>query len=359
MIQISKINYSDSGLNRKILYLRQFELEESMCIYNVILSGGVGSRLWPLSRKSHPKQYLPLFNEQSLFELTIQRNRSIADKLIVIGNKDNDHLSQEVLNNLDVEYTKIVEAVPRNTAAAIAFAALAVDDDDILIVTPSDHLIEDLEAYDNAMKKAIDLAQKDYIVTFGIHPTRPETGYGYIEHKGDNVLSFREKPNHITAQDFIEQGNFLWNSGMFCFKAKVLLKELKKFEKEIYENSKIVWKENTNGELNEELSMNIPSNSIDYAVMERSKKIKVVPAKFIWNDLGSFESLYDYFVLNGHYVDRNGNMVIGTGVYTSFVGLQNTIFVHTPTANLILQKEYSQEVKNVYTHLEKRNSELI
>lgn len=359
MIQISKINYSDSGLNRKILYLRQFELEESMCIYNVILSGGVGSRLWPLSRKSHPKQYLPLFNEQSLFELTIQRNRSIADKLIVIGNKDNDHLSQEVLNNLDVEYTKIVEAVPRNTAAAIAFAALAVDDDDILIVTPSDHLIEDLEAYDNAMKKAIDLAQKDYIVTFGIHPTRPETGYGYIEHKGDNVLSFREKPNHITAQDFIEQGNFLWNSGMFCFKAKVLLKELKKFEKEIYENSKIVWKENTNGKLNEELSMNIPSNSIDYAVMERSKKIKVVPAKFIWNDLGSFESLYDYFVLNGHYVDRNGNMVIGTGVYTSFVGLQNTIFVHTPTANLILQKEYSQEVKNVYTHLEKRNSELI
>ncbi|WP_353164638.1 mannose-1-phosphate guanylyltransferase [Empedobacter brevis] len=330
-----------------------------MCIYNVILSGGVGSRLWPLSRKSHPKQYLPLFNEQSLFELTIQRNRSIADKLIVIGNKDNDHLSQEVLNNLDVEYTKIVEAVPRNTAAAIAFAALAVDDDDILIVTPSDHLIEDLKAYENAMKKAIDLAQKDHIVTFGVHPTRPETGYGYIEHKGDNVLSFREKPNHITAQDFIEQGNFLWNSGMFCFKAKVLLKELKKFEKEIYENSKIAWKENTNGELNEELSMNIPSNSIDYAVMERSKKIKVVPAKFIWNDLGSFESLYDYFVLNGHYVDRNGNMVIGTGVYTSFVGLQNTIFVHTPTANLILQKEYSQEVKNVYTHLEKRNSELI
>ncbi len=359
MIQISKINYSDSGLNRKILYFCWFELEESMCIYNVILSGGVGSRLWPLSRKSHPKQYLPLFNEQSLFELTIQRNRSIADKLIVIGNKDNDHLSQEVLNNLDVEYTKIVEAVPRNTAAAIAFAALAVDDDDILIVTPSDHLIEDLKAYENAMKKAIDLAQKDYIVTFGVHPTRPETGYGYIEHKGDNVLSFREKPNHITAQDFIEQGNFLWNSGMFCFKAKVLLKELKKFEKEIYENSKIAWKENTNGELNEELSMNIPSNSIDYAVMERSKKIKVVPAKFIWNDLGSFESLYDYFVLNGHYVDRNGNMVIGTGVYTSFVGLQNTIFVHTPTANLILQKEYSQEVKNVYTHLEKRNSELI
>ncbi|HCC95303.1 MAG TPA: mannose-1-phosphate guanylyltransferase, partial [Flavobacteriaceae bacterium] len=186
-----------------------------------------------------------------------------------------------------------------------------------------------------------------------------ETGYGYIEHKGDNVLSFREKPNHITAQDFIEQGNFLWNSGMFCFKAKILLKELKKFEKDIYEASKIAWSENINGELNEELSLNIPSNSIDYAVMERSKKIKVVPAKFVWNDLGSFESLYDYFVMNGHYVDRNGNMVIGTDVYTSFVGLQNTIFVNTPTANLILQKEYSQEVKNVYTHLEKINSELI
>lgn len=330
-----------------------------MSIYNVILSGGVGSRLWPLSRKSHPKQYLPLFDNKSLFELTIQRNRLIADKLMVIGNKDNDHLSQEVLDKLDVEYLKIVEAVPRNTAAAIAFAALAVDDDDILIVTPSDHLIEDMEAYQIAMKNAIDLAQNDFIVTFGIHPTRPETGYGYIEHKGDKVLSFREKPNHITAQDFIEQGNFLWNSGMFCFKAKVLLKELKKFEKEIYEQSKIAWEASNNGELDEALSLEIPSNSIDYAVMERSKKIKVVPAKFVWNDLGSFESLYDYFVMNGHYVDRNGNMVIGTDIYTSFVGLQNTIFVNTSTANLILQKEYSQEVKNVYTHLEKRNSELI
>lgn len=330
-----------------------------MCIYNVILSGGVGSRLWPLSRKSHPKQYLTLFQEKSLFELTIQRNRSIADKLMVIGNVDNDHLSQEVLDKLDVEYLKIVEAVPRNTAAAIAFAALAVNEDDILIITPSDHLIEDNEAYQEAMNKAITLAKNDYIVTFGVQPTRPETGYGYIEHKGDKVISFREKPNHITAQDFIEQGNFLWNSGMFCFKAKVLLKELKKFEKEIFETSKIAWEANNEGVLDEELSMNIPSNSIDYAVMERSKKIKVVPAKFIWNDLGSFESLYDYFVMNGHYVDRNGNMVIGTDIYTSFVGLQNCIFVNTPTANLILQKEYSQEVKNVYTHLEKRNSTLI
>lgn len=330
-----------------------------MCIYNVILSGGVGSRLWPLSRKTHPKQYLPLFNEKSLFELTIERNRCVADKLMVIGNKDNDHLSQEVLDKFDVDYTKIIEAVPRNTAAAIAFAALAVDEEDILIVTPSDHLIEDMEAYKCAMEKAIELAKNDFIVTFGVQPTRPETGYGYIEHKKENVISFREKPNHITAQDFIEQGNFLWNSGMFCFKARVLLKELKKFEKEIYEKSIVAWNKSENGALDEELSMEIPSNSIDYAVMERSKKIKVVPASFIWNDLGSFESLYDYFVMNGHYVDRSGNMVIGTDVYTSFVGLQNCIFVNTPTANLILQKEYSQEVKNVYTHLEKRNSELI
>jgi len=325
----------------------------------VILSGGVGSRLWPLSRKTHPKQYLPLFNGKSLFELTIERNRFVADKLMVIGNQDNDHLSQEVLDKFDIDYSKVIEAVPRNTAAAIAFAALAVDEDDILIVTPSDHLIEDMEAYKKAMQKAIELAQNDFIVTFGVQPTRPETGYGYIEHSKENVISFREKPNHITAQDFIEQGNFLWNSGMFCFKAKVLLKELKKFEKEIYEKSVIAWKNNENGVLNEKLSMDIPSNSIDYAVMERSKKIKVVPASFIWNDLGSFESLYDYFVMNGHYVDRSGNMVIGTDIYTSFVGLQNCIFVNTPTANLILQKEYSQEVKNVYTHLEKRNSELI
>lgn len=329
-----------------------------MKIYNVVLSGGVGSRLWPLSRKNHPKQYLEIFNDRSLFELTIKRNQNITTDLLVIGNKDNESLSQKILDKLDINYKKITEAVPRNTAAAIAFACFAVEKEDILIVTPSDHLIQRMDEYEDAIHKAVSLAKENYIVTFGIQPTHPETGYGYIEHKGDRVISFREKPNHITAQDFIERGNFLWNSGMFSFKAGVMLEELKKFEPEIYEKSKIAWEANIDGALDETLSLDIPSNSIDYAVMERSKKIKVVPATFNWNDLGSFEALYDYFLSVGHPVDRNGNMVIGTDVYTAFVGLRDSMFIFTPTANLILQKEDSQEVKNVYNHLEKTKPEL-
>ncbi len=330
-----------------------------MKIYNVILSGGVGSRLWPLSRKSHPKQYLEIFNSRSLFELTIKRNETITTDLMVIGNRDNEHLSQDILNKLNRECVKITEAVPRNTAAAIAFAAFAVDKDDILIVTPSDHLIQKMDEYEDAINRAIDLAKSNHIVTFGVKPTHPETGYGYIEHKGDKVLSFREKPNHITAQDFIERGNFLWNSGMFCFKAGILLDELKKFEPEIYEKSKIAWEASENGNLDEALSLEIPANSIDYAVMERSKRIKVVKAKFAWDDLGSFEALYDYLRSIGQTVDRNGNMTIGTNNFTAFVGLKNCIFVTTPTANLILQKEDSQEVKNVYNYLEKKRPDLV
>jgi len=330
-----------------------------MKIYNVILSGGVGSRLWPLSRKTHPKQYLEIFNDRSLFELTIKRNEKITTDLMVIGNRDNEHLSQAILNKLNCNCIKLTEALPRNTAAAIAFAAFAVDKNDILLVTPSDHLIQRMDEYEVAINKAIDLARSNYIVTFGVQPTHPETGYGYIEHKGDKVISFREKPNHITAQDFIARGNFLWNSGMFCFKAGILLDELKKFEPEIYEKSKIAWEANENGTLDEQLSLDIPANSIDYAVMERSKRIKVVPAKFSWDDLGSFEALYDYFRSVGHTVDRNGNMVIGTTNFTAFVGLRNCIFVSTPTANLILQKEDSQEVKNVYNYLERKRPDLV
>ena len=329
-----------------------------MKIYNVVLSGGVGSRLWPLSRKSHPKQYLEIFNQRSLFELTIKRNQNITTDLMVIGNKDNENLSQNILNKLNTEAINIIEAVPRNTAAAIAFACLAVDRDDILIVTPSDHLINQMDLYEQALQKAIELAKNDYIVTFGIKPTHPETGYGYIEHDGEDVVSFREKPNHITAQDFIERGTFLWNSGMFCFKAGVMLDELNQYEPEIFKQSILAWSKNENGYLDEKLSMNIPANSIDYAVMERSKRIKVVPAEFHWDDLGSFEALYDYFKAQNHPIDRNGNMVLGTECFTAFVGLSNCIFVSTSTANLILQKEDSQEVKNVYNYLEKNKPEL-
>jgi mannose-1-phosphate guanylyltransferase len=216
-----------------------------------------------------------------------------------------------------------------------------------------------MENYEAAINEAVEKASKGYIVTFGIVPTKPEIGYGYIERKGDDVISFREKPNQVTAKDFIAKGNFLWNSGMFCFKAGVFLDELQSFQPDVYEKSKIAWDSNSNGTLDLQLSIEIPSISIDYAVMERSKKIKVVPSTFIWSDLGSFESVYDYLVSTGHSVDKNGNMVIGTDNYTAFVGLKNTIFVYTETANLILQKDSSQDVKNIYNQLERENPDLL
>lgn len=330
-----------------------------MAIIHVLLSGGIGSRLWPLSRKQQPKQYLDLFDGQSLFGLTVQRNAKIAEEVIVVGNKDNAHLSEKSMVSGGLPYHSIVEATPRNTAAAIAFAAFSVNPNDILIVTPSDHMIAGEEAYQSAMQLGVNKAQEGFIVTFGIQPTRPETGYGYIEFDGDKVKSFREKPNQDTAEDFIERGTFLWNSGMFCFQASVFLDELKNYEPTVYQSAKTAWESAKDGKLDEGLSLQIPSISVDYAVMERSKKIRVVPTEFEWSDLGSFEALYDYLVSTGYPKDEHGNIVIGTDQFTGFVGLKNTIFVCTKDAFLIVQKERSQDVKKIYNMLEKHQSKLL
>ena len=329
-----------------------------MKIYNVILSGGVGSRLWPLSRKNHPKQFLKIFEGKSLFELTAERNKAVVDELMVVGNSDHIEWSRDLLKDIDLPKTFVTETIARNTAAAIAFAALAVEADDVLIITPSDHLIQNQEAYEKSLLEAVELAKKDFVVTFGVIPTKPETGYGYIEFEGKDVLSFREKPNTETAQEFLDRGTFLWNSGMFCFKAGILLNELKKYQPEVFEKSLEAWEKSENNLLDEASCKHIPSISIDYAVMERSRQIKVVPANFRWNDLGSFESLYDYLRSTGHPADENGNMVIGTEIFTAFVGMKNCIFVHTPDAILVLQKEKSQDVKKIYSQLEKYQSTL-
>lgn len=328
-------------------------------VIHVILSGGVGSRLWPLSRKSNPKQYLNLFKEGSLFAMSVDRNRDLCDDLTVVGNIDNYKLSELVLEEKGLSYTNIIESTPRNTAAAIAFAAFAAEASDILLVTPSDHVIVGESAYQEAIEEGIEKAKAGYIVTFGIQATRPETGFGYIEYKEDKVLSFREKPNKETAEDFLERGNFLWNSGMFCFRVDTFLNELQAFEPLVYSAAWNAWQHQKDGCLDDTLSKKIPAISIDYAVMERSKKIRVVASKFSWSDLGSFESLYDYLLSTGYAVDEHGNMVIGSDKYTAFVGLKNTIVVDTGDALLFVQKEQSQDVKKIYNTLEKHQSKLI
>ncbi|MBE8724529.1 mannose-1-phosphate guanylyltransferase [Flavobacterium hungaricum] len=328
-------------------------------ITHVILTGGVGSRLWPLSRKNLPKQYLELFDGESLFEKTVVRNEKFSNKTIVVGNIENYQLSDKSMSKFNKSYLHIVEAVPRNTAAAIAFAAFASEPEDILLITPSDHVIEGAELYQTALREAILLAEKDYLVTFGIKPTKPETGYGYIEFENEDVIAFHEKPDLKTAAGYLKEGNYFWNSGLFCFKARKFLTELKKQEPEVYWKSKKTWESNKGGLLDFELSLSIPSISIDYAVMERSKDIKVVPTYFDWSDLGSFESVYDYLVQKDHPIDENKNIVIGTSTHTTFIGVKNCILIYTSDALMVLQKENSQEVKKVYQQLEAIASPLL
>ncbi|WP_289661645.1 mannose-1-phosphate guanylyltransferase [Flavobacterium panacagri] len=328
-------------------------------VTHVVLTGGIGSRLWPLSRKTLPKQYLELFEGESLFEKTVVRNKNISDKTIVVGNIENYKMSNAIMSKFGKPFTHIVEAVPRNTAAAIAFAAFASEPEDILLITPSDHIIDGKSSYTLALQQAITLANQDFLVTFGIKPTKPETGYGYIEFDKENVIAFHEKPDLETAKTYLKKGNYFWNSGLFCFKAEKFLKELERQEPEVYWTSKIAWEANKEGFLDYELSLNIPSISIDYAVMERSEDIKVVPAQFQWSDLGSFESVYDYLVHKDHPIDANRNIVIGTSMHTTFIGVKNCILIYTSDALMVLQKENSQEVKQVYQQLESIASPLL
>ncbi|WP_162342183.1 mannose-1-phosphate guanylyltransferase [Cyclobacterium salsum] len=330
-----------------------------MKIVNVVLSGGVGSRLWPLSRKSKPKQYLPIFEEQSLFEKTVLRNATVCDQVMVVGGVDNYHLSRQILNEKNIPFQELVEASPRNTAAAIAFAAFSLPADSIMLVTPSDHLIGDQKRYEAALTQAVNLAQKGFLVTFGLVPSRPETGFGYIEHQENEVLSFREKPDLATAREFLEKGNFLWNSGMFCFTAETYLNQLQMHEPEVYEKSKQALGQAKEGFLPKEQSMEIPSISVDYAVMERSDKIRVVPSTFNWSDMGSFEALFDYFPEDSK--ERKGNnLVLGTGEkHVEFVGVQDLVLVETADAILVLNRANAQDVKKVYEKLEKENPGLL
>lgn len=279
--------------------------------------------------------------------------------MLIVGGKDNYQLSRDCLTRTNIErYIELVEACPRNTAAAIAFAAFALEKDDVLLVTPSDHLIEGQENYEAAVREALRLANQGNLVTFGLIPTRPETGFGYIEHDGNAVVSFREKPSQHLAEEFIAKGNFLWNSGMFCFTAGGYLQELQKYEPEVFERAKQAFDRAQDGFLPLEESLQIPSISIDYAVMERSDKIKVVPASFNWSDMGSFEALYEYILQNKGAMSGS-NLSIGTAKHVEFVGVENVILVETEDAILVLNKNKAQEVKKAYERLEKENPQLL
>lgn len=338
----------------------------------VILCGGSGTRLWPISRTLYPKQFVRLFDGESLYQKTIQRNAKLASSFSVVINQEQYFMGLDQIDEMKISGNKtfILEPVGRNTAPAIAMAAFAADPNEVLLVVPSDHLIEKQNDYEASVKKAVELAQNDKLVTFGIKPGYAETGYGYIESQGTTVLSFKEKPDQKTAEGYVKAGNFFWNSGMFCFKAKVFLEELKAFAPDIYNESKKAFDQARKDpaiRVQMEDMKSIRSESIDYAVMEKSKKVNVVPADIGWSDLGSFDSLYETLpkdsagntkAKNSIHIGSKNNLVIGDGRLISTIDVEDLMIVDTRDAIVIAKKGSTQKVKELVAEVKKINTEM-
>ncbi|MCS5420421.1 MULTISPECIES: mannose-1-phosphate guanylyltransferase/mannose-6-phosphate isomerase [Psychrilyobacter] len=343
---------------------------------NIILCGGNGTRLWPVSRTLMPKQFVKLFNDQSLFQLTVERNNKVCDSNFIISNTEQYFLAIDQLEE-DKKYNFqnakfLLEPVGRNTAPAIALACFDLDPNEIVLVTPSDHLIKDEYEYEKGLSEAKRLAEEDNLVTFGITPGFAETGFGYIESelplapsldkdgeqvRGFAVKAFHEKPNFETATKYLEAGNYYWNSGMFCFKAGVFLEELKKYSPEIYEASKTAYEgrvslEEKQMRIKMDDMLNIPHDSIDYAVMEKSKIVKVIPSDIKWSDVGSFDALAEELPN-----DENNNFVL-TKKQTELIDVEDLIVVDTEDALLISKKGSSQKIKERVVRLKKEGSAL-
>ena len=344
---------------------------------NMILCGGSGTRLWPLSRTMLPKQFVRLFNNRSLFQDTVLRNQPVCSHTFVVSNNEQFFLAVDQLGQISSASDQfLLEPVGRNTAPAIALACMALDADDLVLVTTSDHLVKDQAAYEAAVLEAKALAEQNHLVTFGIKPTYPEVGFGYIEANGNDVSSFKEKPDADTAQSYIDQGNYYWNSGMFCFKAGVFLDELKQYAPEMYQAClDAMPKEGCNNEIRIDLDAMkaIPEDSIDYAVMEQSQKVKVVPCDMGWSDLGSFDALYDEVKQPGLdnailarledspepiCIDSTNNLIVARERQIALVDVEDLLVVDTSDAILISKKGSSQKVKSVVAQIKKQSPEL-
>lgn len=336
----------------------------------LILCGGAGSRLWPLSRQKLPKQFYPLVHGNSLFSLAVNRNKDNTDTWCVAVNSDQDFLAFAEFKTVGITaYHAVIEPVGRNTAPAIALAALGMDREETILVIASDHIISNQNAYSSAVNKAQELAGRGKLVTFGIQPTRPETGYGYIEHHNGEVVSFREKPDTQTAERYLREGRYLWNSGMFCFKAGVFLDELKTYRTDVYDTCVRVY--NAAYERSHSLVIkptreemeSIPSVSIDYAVMEHSKNVSVVPCDIGWSDLGSFESLKEAGipdnndnVISGHVnflsLDSKNNFIFSNGnKQIVLIDIDDAMIVDTEDALLVAKHGSGQRVKEAFDEL--------
>ncbi len=355
-------------------------------VYALIMAGGIGSRFWPQSRIAKPKQFLTFFQEKSLLQTTIDRIRPMIppERILVSTNADYVALVKEQVPDLPVENI-IGEPVARNTAPCIGFAAALLHHRDpkaTMIVLPSDHYIRNDSAFLQDLETCVRLTEKDgKLVTIGITPTRPETGYGYIQYNdekqliaGDDVAypvkTFAEKPDVQTALKFLQSGDFLWNSGMFIWKARAVLNEINRHLPVLYHQVEILSRDlaDNDGMIREDVLEAVYtacfSVSIDYGIMEKSENVIVVPSHFDWSDLGSWMAIYerqsDEADQEGNVIDSgNALMVRSQNCYfasestkpVALVGLQGVGVVDTGDAMLICKLDDSQHVKEVYDQL--------
>jgi mannose-1-phosphate guanylyltransferase / mannose-6-phosphate isomerase len=341
-------------------------------LFPVVLSGGAGSRLWPLSRTLLPKQFLPLVSERSMLQDTLLRLAGVGnlgDAVIVCSN-EHRFLAAEQLQQIGQKpMAQILEPVGRNTAPAVAAAAMAVVERDaggIMLVLPADHLIRDVAAFHQVIAAAVEQAAAGHLATFGIVAHAPETGYGYIERGAEiageafAVKRFVEKPDAATAQRFVESGSFYWNSGMFVFRAQRYLDELGRLRPDILEATTRAWNGRSQDmdfcRLEEKAFAACPSDSIDYAVMEKTQDAVVVPCDIGWSDIGSWSSLWQ-----ASPADADGNVALGDvhldgahGCYVradrrlvAAIGVEDLVIVETADAVLVARKDQAQRVKDM------------
>jgi mannose-1-phosphate guanylyltransferase len=336
----------------------------------VVLCGGSGTRLWPISRKQYPKQFISLINEKTLFQDTILRLPKEAKNPIIVCNEEYRFLAAEQLRQINKNSNEIIlEPAIKNTAPAIALAALAAGENSLLLVLPADHVIENKKYFNKLVLDAIPLAESGKLVTFGVEPTEPHTGYGYIKigekyNTGYVVNHFLEKPSTDDAKQYFDSGEYYWNSGIFLLDASQYLEELNKFRPDIYiacKNSMLKKKSDLNFlRIDKESFDQCPSESIDYAVMENTKEAVMIPINTGWNDVGSWSSLWDIATK-----DDNGNVVHGDVIthnttnsfirsddkMVTVIGLNNLVVASTKDVVMIASKDSSQDVSLIAKQL--------
>lgn len=349
----------------------------------VIICGGAGSRLWPLSRENHPKPLIKLGDGLSLVQHALKRAMGLpgAQDLITVTNRDLFFAMEDEYRQMDCKprlARYLLESEGRNTAAAIALASLdavqAFGDDVILCVLPADHVVADTAAFGKAVERAQQLAAEGRLVTFGIRPDRAETGYGYIEADGEDVKQFVEKPDAETAVAYLKSGRFLWNAGMFCFKASVMILLMEQFCPDILDGTRaaLAAGRSTSGDdltqvtVDPEKFAEVRSDSIDYAVLEKAPNVAVVACDIGWNDIGSWSALGEQFDRDesGNLIDGNvsavnssNNVVSGSGRLVGLVGVEDLIIADTPDALLVASRESAQDVKLLYNRLKEAGDE--